>query len=489
MSGDGRIYAAIDLKSFYASCECVDRGLDPLATNLVVADPTRTNKTICLAVSPSLKAYGIPGRPRLFEVEQAVAKINAAGKTRLEYIVAPPRMARYMEVSAQIYRVYLKYVASEDIFAYSIDEVFIDLTAYLRTYGKSAHELTMEMVRDVLGVTGITATAGIGTNLFLAKVAMDVVAKHADPDKDGVRIAELDEMSYRRLLWCHTPITDIWRVGGGIARRLAKHGIFTMGDIARASVSDDKYIGEPMLYKEFGVNAELLIDHAWGYEPCTLADVKAYEPENTSISSGQVLMRPYEYDEARIIVQEMTDLLVLDLVDKGLVCNAVVLTISYDNENLSDPEKLANFEGNISMDYYGRLAPEHAHGTAALGEYTSSTRKIISAMMELYDRIVDPKLLVRRVNVVAVNTLKEGLAPGKPGESMEFEQLDLFTDYSALEARREEDRMEEEKEKQLQHAVLDIKKKFGKNAILKGMNLQKGAMTIERNNQVGGHKA
>ena len=505
-----RIYAAIDLKSFYASCECVDKGLDALTTNLVVADRSRTNKTICLAVSPGLKSFGIPGRPRLFEVEQRVKEVNAdrlnkaPGKKfagtftdvrhgddpslALDYIVAPPRMARYMEISTKIYGIYLRYVAPEDIFAYSVDEVFMDLTAYLDTYRMTAHEMVIRMIREVLSETGITATAGIGTNMFLAKVAMDVVAKHAKADADGVRIAELDERTYRELLWEHSPITDIWRVGRGTAKKLAEHGIYTMGDIARASLSQDRYHGEPLLYRLMGVNAQLLIDHAWGYEPVTLQAVRAYSPENTSLSSGQVLQRPYAYEETRIITQEMTDLLVLDLVDKGLVCDSIMLTIGYDVENLTDPDRRARYKGPVTVDFYGREVPKHAHGTEDLGGFTSSTKRIMAAMMRLFERTVDPDLLVRRVNVVAVNTMREDEISAQ--ESAEqYEQMDLFTDYAMLETEREKEKLSQEKEKNLQHAVLDIKKKYGKNAILKGMNLQKGAMTIERNKQVGGHKA
>ncbi|MCR5177770.1 MAG: DNA methylase [Lachnospiraceae bacterium] len=510
MSENSRKYVAIDLKSFYASCECVERNLDPLTTNLVVADKSRTNKTICLAVSPGLKSFGVPGRPRLFEVEQIVGRVNAERVLRapgqkfsgsftdvsqasdpslaLDYIVAPPHMAMYMDVSTRIYSIYLDYVAPEDIFAYSIDEVFIDVTAYLSTYRKTAHELAMQMIRHVLKETGITATAGIGTNLFLAKVAMDVVAKHAEADADGVRIAELDERSYREKLWEHRPVTNIWRIGKGTAAKLAQYGIYTLGDIARASLSNDRYSGEPLLYKLFGVNAELLIDHAWGYEPTTLADVKAYQPENTSLSSGQVLQRPYEYNETRIIVREMTDLLVLDLVDKGLVCDSVVLTIGYDIENLTDPERRRKYRGKVVLDYYGREVPEHAHGTENLGEYTSSTKKIMEAMMRLFDRVADPSLLARRINVVACNTMQEDMVSGNE-EQQQYEQMDLFTDYVARDRDRAEEKEKREKEKNLQHAILDIKKKYGKNAILMGTNLQKGAMTIERNQQVGGHKA
>ena len=503
-----RTYLAIDLKSFYASVECVERGLDPLTTNLVVADQSRTDKTICLAVSPSLKAYGIPGWPRLFEVVQRVREVNAErqryapeGKLyvreyndtvirsdpswALDYIVAKPQMAKYKQVSTQIYGVYLKYVAPEDIFAYSVDEVFIDVTSYLATYKMTAHELAMTMIRDVLSTTGITATAGIGTNLFLAKVAMDVVAKHIPADRDGVRIAELDEMSYRREIWGHKPITNIWRVGRGIAKRLEAEGLCTMGDVARCSVGGpNKYYNEDLLYKLFGVNAELLIDHAWGWEPCTLADVKAYKPEASSLGSGQVLQCAYTADKGRLIVREMTDLLVLDLVDKHLVTNQLVLTVGYDVESLTDPKLRGQYHGEITTDHYGRKVPKHAHGTANLGKYTSSTRQIMEAMAELYDRIVDPNLLVRRVYVVAGHVLNEGDVPQETTE-----QLDLFTDYAAKEQQETEDAVALTKEKKRQSAILAIQKKYGKNAILKGMNFEDGAMTRERNGQIGGHKA
>ena len=498
-----RSYLAIDLKSFYASVECVERGLDPLTTNLVVADQSRTDKTICLAVSPSLKGYGIPGRPRLFEVVEKVREINAERQRRapdgrlyvrefndavirsdptcaVDYIVARPQMAKYKRVSTQIYGVYLKYVAPEDIFAYSVDEVFIDVTNYLATYRMTAHELAMTMIRDVLAATGITATAGIGTNLFLAKVAMDVVAKHIPADRDGVRIAELDEMSYRRQIWPHKPITDIWRVGRGIAKRLEAEGLYTMGDVARCSIgAANEYYNEDLLYKLFGVNAELLIDHAWGWEPCTLKEVKAYRPDASSLGSGQVLQCAYTADKGRLIVREMTDLLVLDLVDKHLVTNQIVLTVGYDIESLADPRR--EYHGEITTDYYGRKVPKHAHGTANLDRYSSSTREILDAVSALYDRIVDPNLLVRRVYVVAGRVLHEDDVPGDAG------QLDLFTDYTAQQGA--EDTAALAREKKRQGAILAIQKKYGKNAILKGMNFEDGAMTRERNQQIGGHKA
>jgi DNA polymerase V len=493
-----RTYIAIDLKSFYASVECRERGLDPMTTNLVVADSNRTEKTICLAVSPSLKSYGIPGRPRLFEVVQRVGEVNALRKAKVpygkftgssvdinelnsspslavDYIIAPPRMAYYIEYSTRIYNVYLKYIAPEDIHVYSIDEVFMDVTDYLATYKMTAHELAITIIRDVLKTTGITATAGIGTNLYLAKVAMDIVAKKMPADKDGVRIAELDEMSYRRQLWSHRPLTSFWRVGRGYAKKLEAHGMYTMGDIARMSLS--KY-GEDMLYKLFGVNAELLIDHAWGWEPCTMQDIKSYKPENNSLCSGQVLQSPYDFEKAKLIVREMTDLLVLDLVEKQLVTDQIVLTVGYDVENLINPETSRLYSGPVTTDMYGRKVPKHAHGTTNLGRHTSSTKLIIEAVSELYDRIVDKNLLIRRVTVTANHLLDEK----KAMEKNPFVQLDLFTDYSSLQKKLE-------REKQMQRAILGIKKKYGKNAILKGMNLIEGATTKERNDQIGGHRA
>lgn len=513
MKRNDRLYAAIDLKSFYASVECMALGRNPMTTNLVVADKSRTDKTICLAVSPSLKSYGLPGRLRLFEVIQAVKGINAERRVRapggifayksddietlhadpaaeLDYIVAPPHMRKYMEVSRKIYSIYLRHVAPEDIFAYSIDEVFIDLTGYLRTYQMTGREMVAMMVKEVLKETGITATAGVGTNLYLAKVAMDIEAKHAEADADGVRIAELDEMTYRRKLWSHRPITDFWRVGRGYAKKLAANGMYTMGDIALRS--EDPDYGEPLLRKLFGVNAELLIDHAWGWEPVTMADVKGYVPEDHSIGQGQVLMRPYEYEEGRLIVREMTDLLVLDLVEKGLVADSVVLTINYDIENLNDPERMRKYKGEIVTDYYGRKAPKHAHGTENLGSFNSSTKIITEAMMRLYDRIVNPDLLIRRVTVAATHVMTEDEAARQKltaGDTPEYEQLSLFTNVAEVEKERATTKAELEKERSLQKAVIDLKKKFGKNAVLKGMNLQEGAMTRERNQQVGGHKA
>ena len=504
-----KTYIAIDLKSFYASVECRERNRDPLTTNLVVADPSRTEKTICLAVSPSLKKYGLSGRARLFEVIQ---KVNAANNIRklkaqnkvfcgssddsielqknpslkIDYITAPPRMARYMEYSTKIYNIYLKYIAPEDIHIYSIDEVFIDVTHYLSTYNMTAHALAMTMIQDILSTTGITATAGIGTNLYLCKIAMDIVAKHIEPDKNGVRIAELDEMSYRRLLWNHRPITDFWRVGRGYSKKLEKIGLYTMGDIARCSIGKPTdYYNEELLYKLFGINAELLIDHAWGYEPCTMEDVKAYKPETNSISSGQVLHCPYEFDKARLVVKEMTDLMVLDLVDKGLVTNQIVLTIGYDIENITDKNRSQSYKGTVTTNYYGKKVPKPAHGTTNLPKQTSSTTLITNAVMELYDKIVNKKLLIRRINIVANKLVDEHSVKN----ANKYEQLDLFTDYEILKKQREKENAESEREKRMQNTILDIKKKFGKNAILKGMNLQEGATAKDRNNQIGGHKA
>lgn len=504
-----KTYIAIDIKSFYASVECKERGRNPLTTNLVVADKSRTEKTICLAVSPALKSYGIPGRPRLFEVVQKVREANNARRwkapnrtftgvsddsielnanpaLKIDYIVAPPRMSCYMEYSTRIYNVYLKYVAPEDIHVYSIDEVFMDVTAYLNSYGMTARELAMTMIQDVLKTTGITATAGIGSNLYLCKVAMDIVAKHIEPDKDGVRIAELDEMSYRRILWNHRPLTDFWRVGRGYAKKLEEHGLYTMGDIARCSIGKPNELhNEELLYKMFGINAELLIDHAWGYEPCTMEYIKAYKPETNSICSGQVLHCPYDFEKARLVVKEMTDLMVLDLVDKRLVTDQIVLTVGYDIENLTDSKQRGKYKGAVTVDRYGRKVPKHAHGTTNLKKQTSSTRLITEAVLELYDRIVDKSLLIRRINITANKLVDESAI----SDTVEFEQLDLFTDYQAREKEEAKEEADLEREKRMQRAMLDIKKKFGKNAILKGMNLQEGATAKDRNEQIGGHKA
>lgn len=506
-----RQYISIDLKSFYASVECRERKLDPMTAKLVVADASRTEKTICLAVSPALKAYGIPGRPRLFEVVQKVKEIYARTGEKIEYITAVPRMALYMEYSTQIYNIYLKYIAPEDIHVYSIDEVMIDATPYLQSYGLTARELAAKMIQDVYEQTGITATGGLGTNLYLSKVAMDILAKHAEPDENGVRIAELDEMLYRKLLWAHKPITDFWRVGAGYARKLAEKGMFTMGDVARCSLGGEHdYHNMELLYETFGVNAELLIDHAWGVEPCTIAQIKAYKPENNSIGSGQVLHCAYDHAKTKLIVREMTELLVLDLVDKALVTDQMVLTVGYDIENLTDPKRRAQYHGEVTTDRYGRQVPKHAHGTANLGQQTSSTRLILEAVMDLYDRIVDPALLVRRVYVTANHVREEkgqrgeiadGLREemgtqgaderreGQDAMQMVYEQLDLFTDYEERERRQKKEEALLKRERSMQQAVLDIQKKYGKNAILKGMDLEDGAMTRERNAQIGGHKA
>lgn len=495
-----KAYIAIDLKSFYASVECVDRGLDPLDTNLVVADPTRTEKTICLAVSPSLKSYGIPGRARLFEAIQKVREVNAQRKYKapghsfshesyfrselikdpsaeLTFITAPPRMAHYMEVSTRIYNVYLKYIAPEDIHVYSIDEVFIDATDYLKTYGLTTRELAMKMVLDVLETTGITATAGIGTNLYLCKIAMDLYAKHCEPDKNGVRIAELDEMSYRRILWDHRPLTDFWRVGRGISKKLEEHGMYTMGDVARCSVGrESDYYNEDLLYKLFGVNAELLIDHAWGWEPTEISDIKSYRPESSSLSSGQVLQEPYEFSKAKLVLKEMADLLSLELVSKRIVTDQIVLTVGYDIESLKK-----SYSGAVETDRYGRKIPKTAHSSENIGRYTSSTKLICETAMKLFDRIVDKELLVRRMYIVANHIITENDAE----KEREYIQLNLFSDTGKQEA--EENELK--KEKDMQKAILKIKSKYGKNSIIKGMNLKEGATALERNRQIGGHKA
>lgn len=495
-----KAYIAIDLKSFYASVECVDRGLDPLDTNLVVADPTRTEKTICLAVSPSLKSYGIPGRARLFEAIQKVREVNAQRKYKapghsfshesyfhselikdpsaeLTFITAPPRMAHYMEVSTRIYNVYLKYIAPEDIHVYSIDEVFIDATDYLKTYGMTPRELAMKMVLDVLETTGITATAGIGTNLYLCKIAMDIYAKHCEPDKNGVRIAELDEMSYRRILWDHRPLTDFWRVGRGISKKLEEHGMYTMGDVARCSVGrESDYYNEDLLYKLFGVNAELLIDHAWGWEPTEISDIKSYRPESSSLSSGQVLQEPYEFSKAKLVLKEMADLLSLELVSKRIVTDQIVLTVGYDIESLKK-----SYSGAVETDRYGRKIPKTAHSSENIGRYTSSTKLICETAMKLFDRIVDKELLVRRMYIVANHIITENDAE----KEHEYIQLNLFSDTGKQEA--EENELK--KEKDMQKAILKIKSKYGKNSIIKGMNLKEGATALERNRQIGGHKA
>lgn len=492
-----KIYIAIDLKSFYASVECKERGLDPITTNLVVADSSRTEKTVCLAVTPALKAYGISGRARLFEVIQKVKEINIERKRKvknheftgksfseielkanpnleLDFIAAPPRMAYYMEYSSKIYNIYLKYFSPEDIYSYSIDEVFCDITHYLKMYKMTPRELVTKVIQDVYETTGITATAGIGTNLYLCKVALDIVAKHVKPDKNGVRIAGLDEMSYRKLLWNYKPLTDFWRVGKGYAKKLERYGMYTMGDVAKMSVQN-----EDLLYRLFGINAELLIDHSWGWECCTIESIKAYKPMSNSISSGQVLHSPYDYEKTRLIVKEMAELLTLDLVRKNLVTNQIVLTIGYDIDNLTNPEISKFYTGEVILDRYGRKIPKHAHGTINIDHKTCSTKVIMEATMNLYDRIINNKLLVRRINITANNVVGEAEA-----SKQEYEQINLFTDYKERSYKHEK----EQEEKEIQKAIISIKDKYGKNAIFKGMNLEEGATTIERNSQIGGHK-
>ena len=524
-----RTYISIDLKSFYASVECAERHLDPLSTNLVVADMSRTEKTICLAVSPSLKSCGISGRARLFEVIQRVKEVNGErldcavkgkyirknedGKYRfssssfdakalkndpsleLSYITAPPRMKLYEEYSTKIFSIYMKYISPEDIHVYSIDEVFMDVTKYLRTYSLTAHELAMTMIREVLYTTGITATAGIGTNMYLAKVAMDIVAKHIPADKDGVRVAEIDEKKYRELLWCHRPLTDFWRVGRGYSRKLEAMGLYTMGDIARASTDP---LSEELLYRTFGINAELLIDHAWGWEPTTIEHIKKYRPSSNSISSGQVLKEPYTFEKGRLIVREMTELLVQDLVRKCVVTKQMVLTISYDRESLTVdvPGRSIRdtvyavartgkiYKGKVTSDPYGRPNPAHAHGTGNLKKYTNSTRKIMDTVMALYDRITDPDLLIRRVNIAACGLIRERDIPDEAPQ-----QLDFFTDYEEIEKQEKAERETDEKERRMLRAMLSIQDRYGKNAVLRGMNFIEGGTTIERNGQIGGHKA
>ena len=500
-----RVYIAIDLKSFYASVECVERGLDPMTTHLVVADRSRTEKTICLAVSPSLKAYGLPGRARLFEVVQKVEEINALRRAKapgrtftgasadepelrarpdlaLGYVTAPPQMAHYMDVSTKIYQIYLRHIAPEDIHVYSIDEVFIDATGYLAASGLTARELAMKLILEVLNETGITATAGIGTNLYLCKVAMDIGAKHIQPDENGVRIAELDEMSYRRTLWPHQPLTDFWRVGRGYAKKLETHGLYTMGDIARCSIGKStEFYNEELLYRLFGVNAQLLIDHAWGWESCTMADIKAYRPASNSLGSGQVLQCPYEIEKAKLVLREMADQLALDLLEKRCVTDQLVLTVGYDIDNLTQPELRAQYHGPVSIDRYGRRVPKSAHGTAHLPRPSSSARQLIAAALELYERQVDERLLVRRLYLTACHVIPEAEA----AKEAQWGQLDLFSDQNAAQSEQEA----LERERRIQETLLTIKKKFGKNAVLKGLDLEEGATARMRNDQIGGHKA
>ena len=515
MAENEKTYIAIDLKSFYASVECRERKLDCMTTNLVVADKSRTEKTICLAVSPSLKAYGIPGRARLFEVIQKIKEVNEERKAKLpegvfhelsyndnvikkspyvgvDYIVAKPRMALYMQYSARIYEIYLKYIASEDIHVYSIDEVFMDVTHYLKTYELTPKQLAKKIIKDIQQTTGITATAGIGTNLYLCKIAMDIMAKHIEPDADGVRIAELDEMSYRRYLWGHRPLTDFWRVGRGYAKKLEERGIYTMGDIARCSLGkENDYYNEDLLYRMFGVNAELLIDHAWGYEPVTMDLIKSYRPETNCISSGQVLHCATDFMQAKIVVREMAEQLAMDLVEKKLVTDQIVLTVGYDIDNLKIPEIADHYHGEITVDRYGRSVPKHAHGTGNLDAMTASVSRITETTMGLYERIVNPSLLTRRITLTA-NHLKDA---DKVKDEPVYEQLDLFSGgllYAGQEPAQDTTQQEKErleKEKHLQEAMLRVKSKYGKNAILKAADLQEGATTIDRNRQIGGHKA
>lgn len=500
---ENKTYIAIDLKSFYASVEATERGLDPMTTNIVVADPSRTEKTICLAVSPSLKAYGVSGRARMFELIQQVRIANSQRKQKapggvfsgssyndnelknnpsfsIDYIVAPPRMALYIEYSTRIYQVYLRHVAPEDIHVYSIDEVFIDATGYLKLNSVTAHEFAVMLIREVLAETGVTATAGIGPNMYLCKVAMDITAKHIPADKDGVRIAELDEMSYRRTLWNHRPLTDFWRVGRGISEKLEKHGMLTMGDVARCSLQN-----EDLLYRLFGINAELLIDHAWGWEPCTIADVKSYKPQTNSIQSGQVLQNPYDFGKARLVIREMSDNLSLDLVEKKLVTNQIVLVVGYDIENLTDRNRRSEYKGEIKTDFYGREVPKQARGTANISRQTSSTKLITDAVTKLYDEIVDRNLLVRRMYITANHVVPEDSVDETPVP----EQLSFFEDYEEKERRKAEQDAALEKERRVQDAIVNIKNKYGKNAILKGMNYKDGATAKDRNSQIGGHKA
>ncbi|MBQ8324387.1 MAG: DNA methylase [Clostridia bacterium] len=500
-----KYYVCIDLKSFYASVECIERGLDPLATHLVVADASRTDKTICLAVSPALKACGVPGRPRLFEVFPKVKEVNrirglkapggvlcgvscnaeelkANPSLAADFIIAKPRMAQYMQYSSRIFGIYLRHVAPEDIYAYSIDEVFIDITPYLE-YGKTTpHDFTRSLLQEVIRETGITATAGIGSNLYLAKVAMDITAKHIPADRDGVRIAELNEYTYRKTLWEHRPLTDFWRLGGGYAKKLEANRLYTMGDIAVASLTGD---GEDLLYRLFGVNAELLIDHAWGFEPCTIAQIKSYKPSVNSISTGQVLQCPYDWKGASLIVREMADLLAYDLVEKGVMTDQVTLTVGYDVENLSDPVKAAAYKGGVTLDHYGRAIPKHAHGTQNLASYTSSGKQIVRAMTDIFLRIADPSLSVRRITLSANRILPVEKVREEPTEF----QLEMFVDYEAIEERRRKEKAALEAEHRLQSAVLSMKRKYGKNILLKGMNFEEGATARERNQQIGGHRA
>ena len=491
-----KVYICIDLKSFYASVECIERGLDPLNTNLVVADSTRTEKTICLAISPSLKQYGIGGRARLFELNQMVKEINNKRKKEnknrnftgksimddelkrdkakeLDLIIAPPRMAHYLNYSSKIYQIYLRHIAKEDIFVYSIDEVFADITKYLKYNHTTPKGFVTKILKDVVKETGITATAGIGSNLFLAKVAMDVVAKNAEADNYGVRIAELDEMTYRKVLWDYRPITDIWRIGKGIASKLAQYNIYTLGDIAKCSLEN-----EELLYNLFGINAELLIDHAWAVEPCTIESIKSYKPSTKSISTGQVLSCPYSYQKTKLIIREMSELLALNLAEKHLITDQLVLTIGYDIANVTE-----EYKGEIKKDFYGRKIPKHAHGTINLKEKTSSSKQIMTAAINLFEKIINPDLLVKRINISATKlTVRE-----KEKLMIKYEQLDIFSNPETVQKERQNKRQEEKQENALQQVVLNMKEKYGRNAILRGMNLESCGTTIERNKQIGGH--
>lgn len=506
--GNARTYFAIDLKSFYASAECVAMGLDPLTTNLVVADVARTSKTICLAVSPSLKSYGISGRPRLFEVEQAVARINenrrfAAPKHRLiassvnstelaanpqlelTYIAAKPRMAYYVQTSAKIYEIYLHYAAAEDIHVYSIDEVFIDVTRYLKYFQCTAHELARRIVADIYRHTGITATAGIGSNMYLAKIAMDIVAKHIQADRDGVRIAQLDEMSYRKQLWSHRPLTDFWRVGPGIARKLQHHGLYTMGDIARCSLGNaHDYYNEDLLYSLFGVNAELLIDHAWGFEPCTIADIQSYKPQQSSVGSGQVLAQPYSFERARTVLAEMAEQLALDLVQRNTATDQIAIAVGFDAASLQQPNN-GSYEGATSIDRYGRRRPKSVHASLNLGKYTASSVAIRQAAMSLFYKIVDPTLLVRRLNITACR-IRQPQSPD--ATNCVYEQPDLLEAFEDEGQQRISD-AQDQRQEEVQRTILQVRQRFGNNAVVKGLNLEEGATGIQRNNQIGGHAA
>jgi len=499
-----RIYIAIDLKSFFASVECVERGLDPLTTNLVVADGARTEKTICLAVTPALKSFGISGRARLYEVVQQVGKVNRTRKLAirkdfegsscdinelkenpnlsLNYIIAPPRMSYYMDYSTRVYSIYLRYIAPEDIHVYSIDEVFMDVTDYLNTYKCTPRELAMKMIHEVLKETGITATAGIGTNLYLCKIAMDIVAKHIPADKDGVRIAYLDEMTYRKELWNHRPLTDFWRIGKGTVKRLADKGLYTMGDIARCSIGKkEDYYNEELLYKLFGINAELIIDHAWGYEPTRISDIKSYKSETNSLGNSQVLSRPYQFDEGLIVIKEMAESLTLSLVEKKLVCSSVFVGISYDIENVEKDD----FEGETSKDFYGRIAPKSTHGIYNFESPTNSNMLIRDAAADIYQRTTNPNFTIRKLSITANNVIYEKDVPNKEI----VEQMDMFTDYQQKDKQKEQFKQELEKEKKVQQAILQIKNTYGKNAVIKAVDLDESATAKERNEQIGGHKA